>query len=248
MSRKQSSIQHQLHSLMILCLLIYLRNQLYQMLTPPSARNSHIINDCLLLLSDTNVAVRNSATVKDLKHAVENKVNEMEQSKMGHRHIFCMCRNFCLSYHNEKLLNDAAVLQSCHTTISKTTTHNSFSAGNPRMNQIQAIRQGLRPHSSVVMGKNTFMRHSLEIHAPSAGKPAFVGAIYDIVRNVGMIFTACDPEEVSEMVAEYKLQPLVCSSMDIGMCSLWQRLLGFHLNLLTGVFVDGYCPIEFLSV
>lgn len=29
----------------------------------------------------------NSGTVKDLKLAIKKKVNEMEQSKMGHRHI-----------------------------------------------------------------------------------------------------------------------------------------------------------------
>ncbi|KAM0042292.1 putative U11/U12 small nuclear ribonucleoprotein 25kDa protein [Helianthus debilis subsp. tardiflorus] len=37
-----------------------------------------------------DVAVMNSATVKDLKLAVEKKVNEIEQSKMGHRHISCI--------------------------------------------------------------------------------------------------------------------------------------------------------------
>ncbi|KAI3816961.1 hypothetical protein L1987_10746 [Smallanthus sonchifolius] len=60
-----------------------------------------------------DVAVMNSATVKDLKLAIKKKVNEMEQSKMGHRHISWkhVWRNFCLSYHNEKLLSDAAVLQ-----------------------------------------------------------------------------------------------------------------------------------------
>ncbi|KAJ0537998.1 putative ribosomal protein L10-like domain superfamily [Helianthus annuus] len=83
------------------------------------------------------------------------------------------------------------------------------------------------------MGKNSFMRRSLAIHAPSAGKPAFVGAIPHINGKVGLILTDCDPEEVSETVAGYKLQPLVCSSMDIGMCSLWQWLLGFHMSLLT---------------
>ncbi|KAJ0900774.1 putative ribosomal protein L10P [Helianthus annuus] len=98
------------------------------------------------------------------------------------------------------------------------------SADNLCVNQLQAIRQGLRPHSSVVMGKNSFMRRSLEIHSPSAGKPAFVGAIPHINGKVGLVLTACDPEEVSETVAGYKLQPLVCSSMDIGMCSLWQWL------------------------
>ncbi|KAL7588921.1 U11/U12 small nuclear ribonucleoprotein 25 kDa protein isoform X1 [Lactuca sativa] len=60
-----------------------------------------------------DVAVMNSAKVKDLKLAVEKKVNEMEQSKMGHRHISWkhVWRNFCLSYHNEKLLNDDGILQ-----------------------------------------------------------------------------------------------------------------------------------------
>lgn len=37
--------------------------------------------------SDIDVAVMNSATVKDLKLTVAKKVNEMEQSKMGHRQI-----------------------------------------------------------------------------------------------------------------------------------------------------------------
>nr|XP_043612970.1 U11/U12 small nuclear ribonucleoprotein 25 kDa protein isoform X1 [Erigeron canadensis]XP_043612971.1 U11/U12 small nuclear ribonucleoprotein 25 kDa protein isoform X1 [Erigeron canadensis]XP_043612972.1 U11/U12 small nuclear ribonucleoprotein 25 kDa protein isoform X1 [Erigeron canadensis] len=59
-----------------------------------------------------DVAVMNSATVKDLKIAVKKKVNEMEQSKMGHRQISWkhVWRNFCLSHQNEKLLNDDAIL------------------------------------------------------------------------------------------------------------------------------------------
>ncbi|KAG6499164.1 hypothetical protein ZIOFF_038920 [Zingiber officinale] len=36
---------------------------------------------------DINVAVLNSATVKDLKLAIKKKINEMEQTAMGHRHI-----------------------------------------------------------------------------------------------------------------------------------------------------------------
>ncbi|KAM0004218.1 putative U11/U12 small nuclear ribonucleoprotein 25kDa protein [Helianthus debilis subsp. tardiflorus] len=43
----------------------------------------------LRALSD-DVAVMNSATVNDLKLAVKKKVNDMEQSKMGHRHISCV--------------------------------------------------------------------------------------------------------------------------------------------------------------
>ncbi|KAF3446848.1 hypothetical protein FNV43_RR12028 [Rhamnella rubrinervis] len=59
-----------------------------------------------------DVAVMNSATVKDLKLAIKKKVNDVEQSKMGHRHISWkhVWSNFCLSYHNEKLIDDAAQL------------------------------------------------------------------------------------------------------------------------------------------
>lgn len=34
-----------------------------------------------------DVAVMNSATVKNLKLVIKKKVNDMEQSKMGHRQI-----------------------------------------------------------------------------------------------------------------------------------------------------------------
>ncbi|KAL5847922.1 hypothetical protein ACOSQ3_011446 [Xanthoceras sorbifolium] len=60
-----------------------------------------------------DVALMNSATVKDLKLAIKRKVNDMEQSKMGHRHISWkhIWTNFCLSHHNQKLLDDNSVLQ-----------------------------------------------------------------------------------------------------------------------------------------
>ncbi|KAI9072475.1 hypothetical protein K1719_045560 [Acacia pycnantha] len=60
-----------------------------------------------------DVAVMNSATVKDLKLVIMKKVNDMEQSKMGHRHISWkhVWANYCLSHHNEKLLDDWFMLQ-----------------------------------------------------------------------------------------------------------------------------------------
>ncbi|XP_015866630.1 U11/U12 small nuclear ribonucleoprotein 25 kDa protein isoform X2 [Ziziphus jujuba] len=66
----------------------------------------------ILKLDGTSI-VMNSATVKDLKLAIKKKVNDMEQSNMGHRHISWkhVWLNFCLSYHNEKLLDDQAQLQ-----------------------------------------------------------------------------------------------------------------------------------------
>lgn len=61
-----------------------------------------------------DVTVMNSATVKDLKLAIKKKVNEMEQSRMGHRHISwrSVWAYNCLSHHNNKLLNDGDALQS----------------------------------------------------------------------------------------------------------------------------------------
>ncbi|KAG8378012.1 hypothetical protein BUALT_Bualt08G0093800 [Buddleja alternifolia] len=60
-----------------------------------------------------DVAVMSNATVKDLKLAIKKKVNEVEESKMGHRHISWkhVWANFCLSHHNEKLLDDSSALQ-----------------------------------------------------------------------------------------------------------------------------------------
>ncbi|KAF5179686.1 U11/U12 small nuclear ribonucleoprotein [Thalictrum thalictroides] len=60
-----------------------------------------------------DVALLNSATVKDLKLAIQKKTNEMEQSKMSHRRISWrhVWANFGLSHHNDKLIDDSAVLQ-----------------------------------------------------------------------------------------------------------------------------------------
>ncbi|KAI4306700.1 hypothetical protein L6164_029955 [Bauhinia variegata] len=63
--------------------------------------------------SSFDVTVMNSATLKDLKVAIEKKINYLEQSKMGHRHISWryVWGNFCLSYLNNKLLDDSSALQ-----------------------------------------------------------------------------------------------------------------------------------------
>ncbi|KAJ8772572.1 hypothetical protein K2173_027749 [Erythroxylum novogranatense] len=63
--------------------------------------------------AEFDVAVLNTATVEDLKLAITKKVNEMEQSKMGHRHISWkhVWANFSLSHNNQKLLDDNSVLQ-----------------------------------------------------------------------------------------------------------------------------------------
>ncbi|KAK9220495.1 hypothetical protein WN943_009146 [Citrus x changshan-huyou] len=71
-----------------------------------------------------DVAVMNSATVKDLKLAIKKKVNDMEQSNLGHRHISWQVfiapsiqkhvwANYCLSHQNQKLLDENSALQDC---------------------------------------------------------------------------------------------------------------------------------------
>lgn len=46
-----------------------------------------VIHSFIHLFFSKDVAVMNSATVKDLKLAIKKKVNDMEQSNLGHRHI-----------------------------------------------------------------------------------------------------------------------------------------------------------------
>lgn len=84
-----------------------------------------------------------------------------------------------------------------------------------------------------MIGKNTLTSRSIAMHAPATGNTAFLGLIPHIVGKVGLVFTRGDPEEVSETVAGYNMQPWLCSSMDIGICSMWQWLLSTHLHLLS---------------
>ncbi|KAB1211413.1 U11/U12 small nuclear ribonucleoprotein 25 kDa protein [Morella rubra] len=60
-----------------------------------------------------DLAVLNTATVKDFKLAIKKKVNDQEQSQMGHRHISWkhVWANFCLSFNKEKLLDENSALQ-----------------------------------------------------------------------------------------------------------------------------------------
>ncbi|CAA6671746.1 unnamed protein product [Spirodela intermedia] len=60
-----------------------------------------------------DVAVPNSATVKDLKLAIRRKTEEMQEGQMGHRHISWrhVWANFCLSHHSNRLVDDDSLLQ-----------------------------------------------------------------------------------------------------------------------------------------
>ncbi|KAL2613562.1 hypothetical protein R1flu_025254 [Riccia fluitans] len=60
-----------------------------------------------------DVAVLNTATVRDLKAAIQKQVDSMEENQLGHRHISWrhVWGNFCLVYNHEQLLNDDTMLR-----------------------------------------------------------------------------------------------------------------------------------------
>jgi len=78
-------------------------------------------------------------------------------------------------------------------------------ADNVGSNQLQSIRQGLRPDSVVLMGKNTMMKRSIRMYAEKSGNTAYLNIIPLLVGNVGLIFTKGDLKEVREEVAKYKV-------------------------------------------
>ncbi|GLJ14435.1 hypothetical protein SUGI_0233400 [Cryptomeria japonica] len=78
-------------------------------------------------------------------------------------------------------------------------------ADNVGSNQLQSIRQGLRPDSVVLMGKNTMMKRSIRMYAEKSGNTAYLNIIQLLVGNVGLIFTKGDLKEVREEVAKYKV-------------------------------------------
>ncbi|XP_037487468.1 U11/U12 small nuclear ribonucleoprotein 25 kDa protein-like [Triticum dicoccoides] len=61
-----------------------------------------------------DVAVLNTATLKDLKLAIRKKITEIEQGQMGHRHISWkhIWENYCLTHQSEKLIDDNSALSS----------------------------------------------------------------------------------------------------------------------------------------
>ena len=50
-------------------------------------------------------------------------------------------------------------------------------ADNVGSKQLQGIRQGLRPDSVVLMGKNTMMKRSIRIHAEKTGNDAYTNLL-----------------------------------------------------------------------
>ncbi|EFJ32050.1 hypothetical protein SELMODRAFT_87354 [Selaginella moellendorffii] len=78
-------------------------------------------------------------------------------------------------------------------------------ADNVGSNQMQQIRQGLRPDSVVLMGKNTLMKRTIRKYAEKTGNRDVLNLIPLLVGNVGLVFTRGDLKEVREVIAKYKV-------------------------------------------
>ncbi|KAI5068496.1 hypothetical protein GOP47_0016841 [Adiantum capillus-veneris] len=78
-------------------------------------------------------------------------------------------------------------------------------ADNVGSTQMQTIRQGLRPDSVVLMGKNTMMKRTIRIYSENSGNSEWLNLIPLLVGNVGLIFTKGDLKEVREEVGKYKV-------------------------------------------
>ncbi|GJT89977.1 hypothetical protein Tco_1078822 [Tanacetum coccineum] len=50
--------------------------------------------------------------------------------------------------------------------------------------------------SSLIMGKNTWLKRSIAQHAPATGNNAFVGLVPHLVGKVGLVMTSRDPEDM----------------------------------------------------
>ncbi|KAL2623229.1 hypothetical protein R1flu_003434 [Riccia fluitans] len=76
---------------------------------------SSVMKLIILKMDNTtfDVSISNTATVRDLKAAIQKKVDFTEKSRLMHRHISWthVWGNFCLIYNHEKLLNDDATLR-----------------------------------------------------------------------------------------------------------------------------------------
>ncbi|CAJ1928459.1 unnamed protein product [Sphenostylis stenocarpa] len=127
----------------------------------------------------------NSATVKDLKLAIKRKkVNDMEQCGMGHRHISWkhVWANYCLSCHNNKLLNDNDALQN----FDVRNNSQGLAAGFKREGQLK-----LAAYGGLVLAMD---------RAPTkvAGRPAMEASSWSTVGKVTRWFELVGEGERSE--------------------------------------------------
>lgn len=71
--------------------------------------------------------------------------------------------------------------------------------------QFQNIRKGLRPASTILMGKNTMMKRSIRLYCETAGNDKWSVLLDQLVGNVGIVFTTSDLNEVKTEIEKYKV-------------------------------------------
>jgi large subunit ribosomal protein LP0 len=78
-------------------------------------------------------------------------------------------------------------------------------ADNVGSKQFQDIRRGLRPHSAVLMGKNTLMKRCIRLYCERTGSDQWASLLDALVGNVGLVFTKGDLGEIRDEIEKYKV-------------------------------------------
>ena len=65
--------------------------------------------------------------------------------------------------------------------------------------------QGLRPTSTILMGKNTMMKRSIRLYCEQTGNDKWQPLLELLVGNVGIVFTQGDLGEVKDEIDKYKV-------------------------------------------
>jgi len=78
-------------------------------------------------------------------------------------------------------------------------------ADNVGSNQFMNIRKGLRPTSTILMGKNTMMKRSIRLYCEQTGNDKWQPLLELLVGNVGIVFTQGDLGEVKDEIDKYKV-------------------------------------------
>lgn len=76
-------------------------------------------------------------------------------------------------------------------------------ADNVGSKQFMDIRRGLRPHSAVLMGKNTLMKRCIRLYNERTGSDTWAPLLDALVGNVGLVFTKGDLSEIRDEITKY---------------------------------------------
>lgn len=78
-------------------------------------------------------------------------------------------------------------------------------ADNVGSKQFMEIRKGLRPESTILMGKNTMMKRSIRLYCEQSGNDDWAAILDSLQGNVGIVFTKAELNDVKEEIGKYKV-------------------------------------------